>query len=114
MVYVISRTNHLLKIRDNKYLYKMFKIKGGYNMLCSIQNAVEQKISLSLLRLRTKVKDTLVNCDGWFFVLMAVILSLAFTIYAGLAIWCVVYKGKHFTGKWSWGKWFIDMNVQCV
>lgn len=83
-------------------------------MLYSIQDAVEQKILLSVLTLKSKVKEMIVSCDAWFLVLMAVLLGLAFTIYAGMAVWCVVYKGKKFTGNWKWGKWYVNMYVECV
>lgn len=59
------------------------------------------------------LKKLLVSCDAWFLVLLAVLLTLAFTINAGLAIWCVVYKGKKFTGIWKWAKTGTSVMAEC-
>ncbi len=87
-------------------------------MITLIKNSMEEKFLLKLLtfkeKVKTKAENSIVSCDAVFLVLMAVLLTLAFSILAGMAIWCVVYKEKHFTGKWSWGEWFIDVNVECV
>jgi hypothetical protein len=70
-------------------------------------------LSSTKTAVKKKVDSALVNCDAWFLVLLAVILSLAFAIEAGIAIWCVVYKGKHFTGAWNWSQWGVTLDVQC-
>lgn len=59
--------------------------------------------------------DQLVNYDGaWFVVLLAVLLTLAFTVLGALAVWCVTVKGKRFTGNWNWEKWGVSINVECA
>jgi len=64
--------------------------------------------------LRAKVDGALVRYDAWYVVLLAVIMVLAVVIATGLAIWCVVYKGKSFTGSWNWNWTGVSVNVQCV
>ncbi|HEY4600975.1 MAG TPA: hypothetical protein VIG73_06810 [Cerasibacillus sp.] len=51
--------------------------------------------------------------DAWFVVLLAVLLTLAFTIFAGLTIWCLVYKGGQFTGNWEWHKFGVSVKAEC-
>ena len=63
--------------------------------------------------MKTRIDNAIVKYDGWFLVFLAVLLALAFTILAGMAIWCVVYKGKHFTGDWHWKKWGVSVDVKC-
>lgn len=63
--------------------------------------------------MKTRIDNAIVKYDGWFLVFLAVLLALAFTILAGMAIWCVVYKGKHFTGDWHWEKWGVSVDVKC-
>ena len=58
--------------------------------------------------------EKLVKFDGWFLVLVAILMSLAFTIVAGMAIWCVVYKGKRFSGRWSWSVNGVSIWMECV
>lgn len=50
---------------------------------------------------RVRFDDAVVCFDAWFLVFVAVILALGATIAAGLAIWCVVYQRKTFTGRWE-------------
>jgi hypothetical protein len=60
------------------------------------------------------VENRKVQFDGWFVVLLAVLLTLAFTIFAGLTIWCVVYKGMKFSGDWKWNKYGVSVKAKCV
>ncbi len=62
-------------------------------------NLVAAKITSIAIRAKESVKDAIIECNAWFLVLLAVLMVLAFTIYAGLQIWCIVYKGKTFTGN---------------
>lgn len=55
----------------------------------------------------------LVRFDAWFLVLLAVIMTLAVTIGTGLAIWCLVYQGKNFTGNWKWDQTGVSISVEC-
>ncbi|WP_418275257.1 hypothetical protein ACNHYB_10330 [Isoptericola jiangsuensis] len=63
---------------------------------------------------KRKVDAALVRYDAWYVVLLAVILALAVVISAGLAIWCVVYKDRRFTSRWSWSWTGVSINVECV
>lgn len=42
--------------------------------------------------------------NGWFLVLIAVILALGATIYLGLMVWCVTYGHGSFTGAWKYAR----------
>ncbi|GAA2136035.1 response regulator transcription factor [Glycomyces algeriensis] len=64
--------------------------------------------------MKEKLDSALVRYDAWYVVFLAVILALGVTILAGLSIWCVVYKGKRFTGSWNWSWTGVSINVQCV
>jgi len=59
-------------------------------------------------------EQKLVKCDAWFLVLLAVLMGLAFVIASALAIWCIVYQGKRFTGEWKWNQWGVSVYVECV
>lgn len=59
------------------------------------------------------VEERKVQFDGWFVVLLAVLLTLAFTIFAGLTVWCVVNQKGTFTGNWEWHKWGVSVNAEC-
>ena len=63
---------------------------------------------------KKKMDAALVRYDAWFVVLLAVLLVLATAIFAGLVIWCVVYKGKRFSGNWNWHTWGVSVDAQCV
>ncbi|WP_430603421.1 hypothetical protein IGJ02_000876 [Enterococcus sp. DIV0724b] len=60
-----------------------------------------------------KVDEKIVQYDAWFLVFVAVLLGLAFAIGTALAIWCVVYQGKKFTGNWNWAETGLSINVEC-
>jgi hypothetical protein len=64
--------------------------------------------------LQEMVRNRQVQFDAWYTVLLAVLLTLAFTIYAGLMIWCVVYKGGTFTGNWEWSLTGVSVRAECV
>jgi len=55
----------------------------------------------------------LIRSDAWFLIFLAVLLGLAFTIFAGLTIWCLVYKGGRFTGNWKWSQWGVSVLAEC-
>ena len=63
--------------------------------------------------MKESAKNVIVECDAWFLVFLAVLLALAFTIYAGLQIWCIVYKGKVFTGNWKWSTKGVSVKAEC-
>lgn len=68
----------------------------------------------ALASIRAKVDKGLVRYDAWFLIFTAVILALGATIFAGLIIWCVVYKGKSFTGNWSFKNFGLKVSAECV
>ncbi|WP_411954316.1 hypothetical protein ACKXGF_14045 [Alkalibacillus sp. S2W] len=64
--------------------------------------------------LKGMVEERKVQYDGWFVVLLAVLLTLAFSIASGLAVWCVVHQGGSFTGDWQWEKWGVSVKAECA
>ncbi|MCD8077976.1 MAG: hypothetical protein LUE63_06330 [Lachnospiraceae bacterium] len=70
-------------------------------------------IACRLMMLKSSFEDAIVECNGWFLVVLAVLMCLAFTVFAGLTIWCVVYKGKKFTGNWKWSKKGVSVTAEC-
>lgn len=65
-------------------------------------------------RAQVRLERGLVRYDGWFLVFTAVILGMGATLLAGMAVWCVVKKGKRFTGEWSFKNFGLKVNIQCV
>jgi hypothetical protein len=63
---------------------------------------------------KAKFDRAIVRYDAWFLVFVAVILAMGATIAAGLAIWCVVKKGKRFTGRWSFKDFGLKVYFECV
>ncbi len=63
---------------------------------------------------RDKVDAAILRYDAWFLVLLAVLMALAFVVATALAIWCVVYQRKRFTGNWRWGTWGVSVWTECV
>lgn len=63
---------------------------------------------------RKKIDASIVRYDAWFLVLLAVLLVLAYVIATALAVWCVVYQRKKFTGQWRWSIWGVSVWTECV
>jgi hypothetical protein len=63
--------------------------------------------------IKKKFEKFVTECNAWYLVLLAVLMALAFSVYAGLQIWCVVYKNKTFTGKWHWNRHGVSVKAQC-
>lgn len=82
--------------------------------MLALQLRMINYVTNTLENIKAKVDDALVEYDGWFPVLLAVLLSLAFLMYAAMTIWCVVYKGKRFTGNWKWDLFGTSTFVECV
>ncbi|PWU67295.1 MULTISPECIES: hypothetical protein [Gracilibacillus] len=84
----------------------------------ALVNRLSLLVVLTLASLKSNltamVENRKVQFDGWFIVLLAVLLTLAFTIFAGLTIWCLVYQGGSFSGNWSWHKWGVSVKAECV
>lgn len=74
---------------------------------------LSNKFTFGLMQLQNRLENAIVECNGWFLILLAVLMVLAFTIYAGLQIWCIVYKGSAFTGKWTWNQNGVSVKAQC-
>jgi len=70
--------------------------------------------SRSLLAAKAQFNRALVRYDAWFLVFVAVILALGATLLIGMAIWCVIYKGKRFTGRWSFRNFGLSVYFECV
>lgn len=72
----------------------------------------------AVIKVRQQVTDKfdslLVRYDAWFLVLMAVLLAIAVVVATALAVWCLTYQGKRFTGRWEWGKWYVSVWAECV
>ena len=69
-------------------------------------HSMKQKCNVAL-------DKALMKYDAWFLVLTAVIMCLALVVTTGLAVWCLVYKGKKFTGAWNWTNSGVSVNVEC-
>lgn len=50
---------------------------------------------------------------GWFFVLLAVLLTLATVLFAAMASYCFFYQHGSFTGYWYWVNWGLKVAVEC-
>ena len=74
---------------------------------------ISAKLVTWLNNMKESAKNVIVECDAWFLVFLAVLLALAFTIYAGLQIWCIVYKGKAFTGNWKCTTKGVSVKAEC-
>ena len=70
--------------------------------------------SLVAEAIKAKIDNALVRYDAWFLVFVAVILGLGAVLLAGMAVWCVVYQGKTFTGRWSFRNWGLSVYFECV
>lgn len=64
-------------------------------------------------RSKSQFDAALVRYDAWFLVFVAVILGIGVGLLAGLAIWCVVYQGKNFTGSWQFKDFGINVAFEC-
>ncbi|GAB3564227.1 hypothetical protein GCM10027405_20030 [Arthrobacter alkaliphilus] len=62
---------------------------------------------------RTKIDEMIVRYDGWFLVLLAVLMVLAFALLAAMAVWCLTQGRGRFTGNWSWNLRGVSMWVEC-
>lgn len=63
---------------------------------------------------KNKIDGLIVRYDGWWLVLLAVLMVLAFVMLAALAIWCLTSGKGRFSGNWSWGKKGVSVWVECV
>lgn len=62
---------------------------------------------------KARFDSAILRYDAWFLVFVAVILALGAAILAGMAIWCVVYQGKTFTGRWSFRNFGLSVYFEC-
>ena len=83
-----------------------------YLRMCKARNAM-YSLKVKANDKFNQLKDKLNSCDGWFTIMLAVLLCLAFTIVSALAIWCVTYKGSKFTGNWSWKESGVSVIAEC-
>lgn len=75
--------------------------------------AILTRAKLFSMNLIDSFNNAIVECNAWFLILLAILLVLAFTIYAALQIWCVMYKGMKFSGSWKWSLYGIEVNAEC-
>jgi hypothetical protein len=64
-------------------------------------------------RSKARFDAAILRYDAWFLVLLAVILAIGVALLAGMAIWCVVYQGKNFTGAWQYKDWGLNVSFEC-
>lgn len=64
--------------------------------------------------IKLRIENALVRSDAWFLVFVAVILGLGATLLIGMAIWCVVYQGKTFTGRWEFRNFGLYVYFECA
>lgn len=72
----------------------------------------EKKLN-ALYKAEKKFNDALVKYDAWWWILIAVLLVLSFVLNTALAIWCVVYQGKRWTGGWYWSWQGVSVVAEC-
>lgn len=63
---------------------------------------------------RKRIDASILRYDGWFLVLLAVLMVLAVVMATAMALWCMMHEHKTFTGKWDWSKKGVSVFVQCV
>lgn len=61
----------------------------------------------------SSIENRELQFNAWFLVLLAVILALAASISAGLAIWCVTNQHGRFTGNWNWSIKNFKVSAEC-
>ncbi|WP_335870945.1 hypothetical protein [Bacillus sp. 2205SS5-2] len=76
------------------------------NILLSLTTWKEDMIST--------IQEKKVEYNAWFTILLAVLMVLAFTVFAALTIWCVVEKGKAFSGDWKWSTTGVSVKAECI
>lgn len=61
----------------------------------------------------SSIENRELQFNAWFIVLAAVILALAATVSAGLAVWCVTNQHGRFTGNWNWSIKNFKISAEC-
>jgi hypothetical protein len=69
--------------------------------------------SSTMATARTKIDEMIVRYDGWFLVVLAVLMVLAFALLAAMAVWCMTQGRGRFTGNWSWSQWGVSVFIEC-
>lgn len=64
-------------------------------------------------RLKNEANKLIIRYDGWFLVLLAVLLVLSFILFAAMVIWCFQNGRYQFTGNWDWGADHNHVFVEC-
>lgn len=83
-----------------------------YLRMCKARNAM-YNLKASANEKLLKLKDKINSFDGWFVVMVAVLVCIAFAIASALAVWCVTYKGAKFTGNWNWKESGVSVMAEC-
>ena len=76
-------------------------------------DAIVARVRCIGMNIMDSINNAIVECNAWYLILLAVLLVLAFTIYAALQIWCVVYKEQTFTGSWHWSTEGVEVKAEC-
>ena len=63
--------------------------------------------------LKRRFDRAIVRYDAWFLVFVAAILALGAFLAAGMAVWCVVYQSKRFTGNWVFKDFGLKVYFEC-
>ncbi|MFC4337559.1 hypothetical protein [Salininema proteolyticum] len=64
--------------------------------------------------MKRKIDSALVRYDGWFLVLIAVILALGATLLAGMAVWCLVNEKGRFSGNFRFANGGFYVEMECI
>ena len=64
-------------------------------------------------RLKNEANKLIIRYDGWFLVLLAVLLVLSVVFFAAMTIWCFQQGRFRFTGNWEWGAGYNRVFVEC-
>ncbi|WP_136055181.1 hypothetical protein [Microbacterium sp. K24] len=79
----------------------------------SVMTVIEPTLLKS--RVQNALDDALLRFDGWWLVLLAVLLVFGVAFLASLAAWCFLSNGgKRFTGNWKWDKGGVSVWIECI
>lgn len=92
-----------------RYAHRDKLVEGG-----EIDIRSNNRLSGYLLFYAPNMADKIsLRYGGWFFVLLAVLLTLATILFAAMASYCFFYQHGSFTGHWYWVNWGLKVAVEC-
>lgn len=83
-----------------------------YLRMCKARNAMYNLKTTAQEKFNNLV-NKVNSFDGWFVIMLAVLMCIAFAIVSALAVWCVTYKGSKFTGNWNWKESGVSVIAEC-